>query len=234
MTLKKKQFENNLGIMSPDEWEKLAQTRILLVGLGGLGGHIAASLVRLGIRSMILVDFDRFELSNLNRQLFSSHATIGKFKTDVVQEELKKMNPGLELAVHRIPVEKLDPPVFDAVDLIIDAVDGIPTRLFLQNIATMHQKPLLHGAVGGWYGQIGLLLPGTSLLSEMYQDASEGIGSSLGSPTFTPAVVANLMVAEFVKYSLGRPQALVNQIMTIDLLNHEYRVVCRWPHQDTR
>ena len=76
-------FKGNRGILSETELEKVSQTRILLVGLGGLGGHLVNSLARLGVRSLMLVDYDRFSPTNLNRQLFSSTETLGKYKADV-------------------------------------------------------------------------------------------------------------------------------------------------------
>lgn len=220
-------FERNLGIMSESEWVSLSNSKVLIVGLGGLGGHIADSLVRLGVRSIILVDYDRFDPTNLNRQLYSSTETIGKFKVDVIFEAMGKLNPEVELSKYCLRVQDLDPVVFECVDIIIDAVDDIETKLFLEKTASRYQKPLLHGAVGGWYGQIGLLMPGSFLLKGLYEDASVGAERWLGSPTFTPAVVANMMVSEWVKYVLHRPEVLIDQIMMIDLLHHQYRVVIK-------
>jgi molybdopterin/thiamine biosynthesis adenylyltransferase len=217
----------NLGIMTPVEWERLAKTRVLLVGLGGLGGHLANSLVRLGIRSLTLVDFDRFDESNLNRQLFSTPDAIGRFKADVLCEELKKINSNLELKKNCVMVQEVDSAIFETTDVIIDAVDDIKTKLYLETMGKNHLKPVLHGAVGGWYGQVGILTPGSNLLSQIYQDATAGIEQIQGSPTFTPAVVANMMAGELVKYILRRSEALIDQILMIDLLHHEYRIVCR-------
>jgi len=222
-----RQFEGNLGIMTPAEWERMSFLRVLVVGLGGLGGHVAAGLARLGVRSMVLVDYDRFEATNLNRQLFATHVTIGKYKAEVLYDELKKIRPGIDLEVHYVRIEDLNPSVFDRVDMIVDAVDAIPTKLHLETMAETHKRPLLHGAVGGWYGQLGVLLPGSRLLHELYEGADGGLERDLGSPTFTPAVVANMMLAEFVKFALARPGAVKDEIMMVDLLHHDYRVVAR-------
>ena len=222
-----RQFEGNLGIMTPAEWERMSFQRVLVVGLGGLGGHVAAGLARLGVRSLVLVDFDRFDASNLNRQLYATHATIGKYKAEVLYDELKKIRSGIDLEVHYVRIEDLDPAIFDRVDMIVDAVDAIPTKRYLETMATVHDRPLLHGAVGGWYGQIGVLSPGSQLLNDLYAGADEGIERDLGSPTFTPAVVANMMLAEFVKHVLKRPGVVLDEIMMVDLLHHDYRVVAR-------
>jgi len=218
-------FQGNRGIMSDAELEKVSKTRILLVGLGGLGGHLANSLTRLGIHAIALVDDDRFSVSNLNRQLFSSTETLGKYKTEAVSKELMKINPEIELTSYPIRIQEIDTAVFGKIDLIIDAVDDIKTKLYLEAVGKKHRIPLLHGAIGGWYGQIGLSLPGSNLLSDFYGDAPRGLEKALGSPTFIPPVIANLMIAEMIKFLCGRFPNLANQLMMVDVLNHDSRVV---------
>jgi len=220
-----KQFDRNFGIMTESLWEEICQTKVMLVGLGGLGGHIANSLARFGIRSLILVDFDCFELSNINRQLFSTHSTLGQSKTAVFLDELPKINPNIALIAYPSRIQDIDVSVFDTVDIVIDAVDDISTKLFLETIVSMHHKVLLHGAVGGWFGQIGILTEEAHLLSELYGKSAFGDEKSLLNPAFAPAIVANMMVSEFVKYRMGNAEALVNKIMMLDLLHHDYRVV---------
>ncbi len=224
---KEDQFQENFGIMSLEEWKKIANTKVLLVGLGGLGGHIANSLARIGVKSLVLVDYDRFDISNLNRQLFSSLAVVGRYKATVLVEELKKINSDIRITSYETPAQELNDSVFDDVDIIIDAVDDIQSKLFLESLGSSHHKPLLHGAVGGWYGQIGIALPGSNLLKELYANSEVGLEQTLKSPTFTPAVVANMMVGELIKYVLGNKNALANKIMMIDLLNNECRIVCQ-------
>ena len=218
-------FEKNTGIMTMAEMEKIAQTRVLLVGLGGLGGFVASSLARLGVKSLVLVDYDRFSPSNLNRQLYASVDTLGKSKVDVLVGELKKINPDIEITAFLDSVYNLDTSVYEKVGLIIDAVDEIKTKLFLETISEKHHKPLLHGAVGGWYGQVGISLPGSSLLHDFYGIVSEGLEKTMGAPTFIPPIVANLMVAEMIKFVNRRPGVLTNKIMMVDTLNNVEKIV---------
>lgn len=218
-------FEKNTGIMTMAEMEKIAQTRVLLVGLGGLGGFVASSLARLGVKSLVLVDYDRFSPSNLNRQLYASVDTLGKSKVDVLVGELKKINPDIEITAFLDSVYNLDASVYEKVGLIIDAVDEIKTKLFLETISEKHHNPLLHGAVGGWYGQVGISLPGSSLLHDFYGIVSEGLEKTMGAPTFIPPIVANLMVAEMIKFVNRRPGVLTNKIMMVDTLNNVEKIV---------
>lgn len=221
----KQPFEKNFGIIDQDTFKRLQSIRILIVGLGGLGGHIANNLVRLGVLHLHLVDQDVFDITNLNRQLFSSYETIGHAKTTVVKKALLAINPDAEITTHQVRIQDLDTQWFDRIDLVVDAVDDIATKRDLEQLASQHDIPLLHGAIAGWYGQIGLIMPGSNLLHDLYQDKNQGLEHTLGSPTFTPAVVASLMTSEFVKYMMGLEQALINQIMMIDLLHHDCQIL---------
>ncbi len=215
------QFEENLGIMNVEELNRIKALKVMIVGLGGLGGHVANTLVRLGVQHLTLSDSDRFTLSNLNRQLFSHHETINEFKVEVVRDGLLEINPNVDVIVYEEKVQHLEDYLFADADVIIDCVDHIPTKLYLETMASKAQKPLLHGAIAGWYGQFGFVMPNSAMLKELYQDRQEGIEKTLRSPSFTPAIVANMMVAELVKYIKKDKGTLINELASIDLLTNE-------------
>ena len=218
-------FEKNLGIMDEETFGKLQTQRIMIVGLGGLGGHIANNLVRLGVLNLHLVDPDVFELTNLNRQLFSSMDVIGLAKTEVITKAIKQINPDLQVKTHQKRIQDVDDEYLHQIDLLVDAVDDISTKSYLEDIATQHEIPLLHGAIAGWYGQVGLIMPHTSILKDLYQGEQQGMEKILGSPTFTPAVIAGIMTSEYLKYISGSNQTLINRIMMIDLLNLDQQIL---------
>ncbi len=223
----KTQFEPILGILSPEQFARIEATTVLLVGLGGLGGHVANGLVRLGVKRLFLVDDDVFEEKNLNRQLFATHDTIGHYKVDAVKQALLSVNPDAELFVFRKRIEQIESSVIAGSDLIVDGVDDIKTKCLIEAMAKAHGKPLLHGAIGGWYGQLGLILPGADLLKMLYGDQEAGLEKVLKCPTFTPAVVANLMVSEFVKFVTDQKGVLRNRILSVDVLNHSYDILLK-------
>lgn len=219
------QYSRNMGIMSNSELKKFVFSKVLIVGAGGLGGYIASSLARIGVSSISIVDFDVFDESNLNRQMFSTLKTLNKPKVDVVKQGLLDINPNLDItAVHTKLDESFDHKHFEGVDFVFDAVDNIKSKVLIEKYCSKLNIPLIHGAIAGWYGQFGIIMPGSNILSEIYKDKQKGIESVLMSPTFTPGIVGNMMVSEFVKYVLGK-DALVNQILYIDLLDHEYRII---------
>lgn len=216
----------NRKLLSDEAIASLKNMNVLLVGAGGIGGYVANGLIRLGVGKLSIVDMDRYELSNLNRQLFSSTETIGRYKAEVVKENCLKIHPEATIKAYFESIETLGEKLSDeAFDYVVDAVDSIATRLFLETFATNKKVPLLHGAIGGWYGQIGIVMPGSGLLSRIYGNSEAGIEQTLGSPTFTPSVVGGMMVSELVKHVMHEKNALVNRILFIDLLHHDYEII---------
>lgn len=219
------QYSRNMGIMNSTELKKFVHTNVLIVGAGGLGGYVASSLARIGVSSITVVDFDCFEESNLNRQLFSTLKTLNKPKVDIVKEGLLDINPNLNIkAIHTKLDQYFDLSHFEGVDVVFDAVDNIESKVLLEKYCSDYKIPLIHGAIAGWYGQLGIVMPGSNILSELYKDSKIGIESKLMSPTFTPGIVGNMMISEFVKFILNK-DALINEILYIDLLAHDYRIM---------
>ena len=216
------QYKNNLGIMTSEELSSIQNKKIMIVGLGGLGGHVADSLVRLGVKELILVDFDVFEVSNLNRQLYSTHNNLGEYKVNVLREQLHNINPDCSIYASIEKVEDLLIENLKDVDYIIDAVDSPQTKVHIADLANKLGVPLLHGACAGWYGQVGVILPGCNLIKEMYQNKEQGLETELLNPSFTPAAVAAIMVSEFVKHVNNKKSATINELQLIDLLNNEF------------
>lgn len=214
-----KAFVENLGIMDEKALTQLQHQTVLIIGLGGLGGFFVQSLTRLGVKKIILVDPDRFTLSNLNRQCFSQHDNIGQFKVDVVASALKKISPKIKISTFKKRIQTIEEAAFHAVDLVVDATDDIATKLYLETLATKLDLPLLHGAIGGWFGQYGLIEPRQNLLSKIYGSMTHGLEKTHGSPTFIPPIIANLMIAAWVAYRLNEPAFKANLIWLFDALS---------------
>lgn len=221
----KESIRKNLGVFDASEMGAVMDTTVVIVGLGGLGGMAANGLVRMGVKRLVLIDHDRFEETNLNRQLFCTRETLGMKKVYVAEEALHAIDPDCDIKVYADRFETLMPSVFEHSDIILDALDSIPLKLQLERIASRHGKPLVHGAVGGWYGQVGISMPASRMLEKYYRSKEEGAEAEEGSPTFTPGVIANLMVLETAKLLAGREEALRDSLLFFDLLTHELRTV---------
>jgi molybdopterin/thiamine biosynthesis adenylyltransferase len=219
-----KRYEANAGTLGSDGQKRLLQSKVLVAGLGGLGGHVVEQLVRCGVGELVGVDADTFDETNLNRQLYSDINSIGLSKTEAARKRIAKINDAVEFHPLTRELEDLEGNTYDGVDLIFDCLDGIPSRLHLQEMGERYSIPLVHGAIGGWFGQVAIVWPGSKLLSNVYGTKREGIEKTLGNPPFTPAFVATLMVSEGVKLLLGKKKK-ENTVIFADLLNNQWQYI---------
>jgi molybdopterin/thiamine biosynthesis adenylyltransferase len=210
---------------SPDDQASLLKSQVSIVGLGGLGGTVSEILARCGIGTLNLIDGDRFEASNLNRQFLCTRETMGKYKTDAAVERIKAINPSI--TVHRHD-EYLDDKNSDALiprsDVIVDCLDNIKTRFILENASKKTGSPLVSAAVAGLSGHITTIFPVDRGLELIYGQPdhlkSKGVEASLGCLPSAVSVLAALETAEVVKIILGRGALLRNKLLIVDLLDN--------------
>lgn len=205
-------LERNFPALSADEQLRLFRSRVLIVGLGGLGGFQAMLLARLGVGHLLLADGDVFAPSNLNRQLFANERTLGFNKALVAAQHLKEIHPALT-------VEPIDqflgpenlPHYLARVQVALDGLDNLPSRRDLFAAAQAAGVPLVHGAVHGHFGQVATILPGDAdSFQKIYASAQPG---GEGPPEVLAPVVsltASLQVQEAVRLLLGRLPAYHN------------------------
>lgn len=213
-------------MLSREENLSLREKRAVVVGCGGLGGHIIEQLARLGVGHITAIDGDVFEESNLNRQLLSHPKNLGVAKAFAAKEHIEKVNPDVEVqSVVGYLDETNAEEILSGHDVICDALDNMTTRLLLQKYAEKLGIPLVYGAIAGWYGQVTTIFPGDNILGSIYQGGSDkGIEQQLGNPSFTPALVASVQVAEVVKIFTEKGTLLRNKFLMINTLDNEYEV----------
>ena len=217
-------YSRNLSSISHDENLVLQSSKVCVMGCGGLGGHIIEMLGRLGIGHITAVDSDVFEVSNLNRQLFSDEMSIGKSKALMAVERMKVVNSDVEVIPVTQYIDKTNAKeILGGHELVIDALDNIESRLVLEKACKDLNIPLVHGAIAGWYGQVCTIFPEENTLSKIYSSGiSKGMEKRLGNPSFTPALVASMEVSEAVKILLGKGELLRNKLLFLDLLSNEF------------
>ncbi|HPR18602.1 MAG TPA: tRNA threonylcarbamoyladenosine dehydratase, partial [Candidatus Cloacimonadota bacterium] len=145
------QFSRTELLFGTKAMNKFQQSRVAVMGLGGVGSYAAEALVRSGIGSFLLVDFDRIALSNLNRQIPALHSTIGKLKTEAMKERFLDINPQVKIEIYSDfcaseSYEKL----VENVDFVVDAIDSLTPKTGLLEICYRHQIPVIScmGAAG--------------------------------------------------------------------------------------
>jgi molybdopterin/thiamine biosynthesis adenylyltransferase len=218
-------YQRNRTTLSTADQLTLFRSRVAVIGCGGLGGYVIEQLARLGVGQLILIDPDIFEEHNLNRQLLALPANLGQAKVDVAQKRVAAINPAVTVTAYRDALGAVNGVALLAgAQVAVDALDTIQIRLELADVCNGLGIPLVHGAIGGWYGQVTTQLPGDQTLQKIYHNWIEGKGveQQLGNPAFTPAVVASLEVAEACKVLLGTDNVLRNRLLTIDLKHMQF------------
>lgn len=218
-----KRYSRNYKTIKRSDQERLAKATVAVVGCGGLGGFIVEELARLGIGRLIVIDGDKHEESNLNRQLTATEETMGQWKVWAVRERLRSVNSQVEVEVHaEFLTEENAAELLEGADLVMDALDSASARLLLEKGCQELGLTVVYAAIGGWFGVLGVNFPGDQIMSRLFGGPNKGIESVLGNPAFTPAVVASLAVAEAVKIITEKPLSLKNTCLHIDLLNMKF------------
>ncbi len=210
-------YRRNLGTLGPDGQTCLFASHALVVGLGGLGGYVVEQLARCGVGRITGVDPDVFDESNLNRQLLATTATLGRRKVDGAQERIALVNPACTFAGVAGCHRDISDAVWAGVDIVFDCLDSIADRLDLAGICARTERVLIHGAVAGWYGQVAVVWPGQDVLGAIYPQTTPGWEQDLGTPPFTVALTAGLMVAQGIKVLIGAPVPRDGRLEFLDL-----------------
>jgi molybdopterin/thiamine biosynthesis adenylyltransferase len=215
-------YSRNMGTLGHAGQRQLLESRVAVVGLGGLGGHVVEALARLGVGHIVGVDGDSFVESNLNRQILSSLATLGEQKAALTAEHVRQVNPAVQFEAHASRFEELEPGALEGSSLVFDCLDTIPARMTLERVCAEMEVILVHGAIAGWAGQVAVVRPGSGLLSRLYGTSRHGMEERLGNLHFTAAVAANMMVARAVPLLLGESLPERNTVRFFDLEADEW------------
>ena len=217
-------YSRNLGALTQNELDSLRSKSACVIGCGGLGGYVIELLARIGIGTLTVVDGDSFVLSNLNRQLLSTEALIGKGKAEAAFERVHEINS--EVSINPVPMyltEENADSILEGHDLVIDALDNISSRRILAESCGKLGIPLVHGAISGWCAQITVIASNSGVFDRIYP--AETAVKRTSSLSFTPALCASIQVAEAVKILIGRGSSLQSRLLIVDLLTQEYSTV---------
>jgi molybdopterin/thiamine biosynthesis adenylyltransferase len=224
LSLLPSRYQRNRKAISTLQQLRLFRSKAVIIGCGGLGGYVIEELARLGVGNLVLIDSDVIEEHNLNRQILSTAAVLNRPKVDVACERVRVINP----AVNVIPLKTVfshetGRELVHGADVVLDGLDTIPDRLELAQICHELSIPVVHGAIGGWYGQVATQLPGENISPQVFgmSPPHKGIETDLGNPSFTPAVIASIQVAEACKVLLSEGRCLSKRILFINLLDME-------------
>ncbi len=203
-------FARNRGVMSAEEQAFLLSRSVAVIGCGGLGGHVATLLARLGVGGLTLCDHDRIDESNLNRQLLAQEHNIGMNKAEAAARAVAGLASHVELRIFTEPATPANlPEILAGNALAVDCLDSIAARLEVEAAAHALAIPFVHGSVAGEEGFVMVSRRGGKALRLLFPDAAvsrpaAGAETVKGVPTLTPAVVAALEAHLAWRELLGR------------------------------
>ncbi|RLG27851.1 adenylyltransferase [Methanosarcinales archaeon] len=209
-------YNRQIPLLGEDGQERIRDANVFIAGAGGLGSPSAIYLAAAGIGKMVIADFDRVNVSNLNRQILHWSDDVLRMKIDSTREKLVKINPDVEIEViaEKIDEDNASELVGDS-DLIVDAMDNFHARYLLNKVAIVRNIPLFHGAVHGFVGQVTTVIPGeTACLRCIFpNDPPEGVFPIIGA---TCGVVASIQVTEVLKYISSTGTLATNRLLFWD------------------
>jgi molybdopterin/thiamine biosynthesis adenylyltransferase/rhodanese-related sulfurtransferase len=205
--------------------QRLLSSRVLVVGLGGLGSPAAMYLAAAGVGALTLVDRDLVAMSNLHRQLLYATRDVGRSKPDVAAERLAGLNPGVALTTHETWVtEQNAGRLVAGHDVVIDATDNFPARYALNAACVAAGVPFVYGSVSRFEGQVSVLAaPGgpcyRCLFPEPPEEGSVRSCAEEGVLGVVPGVVGVLQATEAIKVLTGVGTPLIGTLLLLDLLS---------------
>ncbi|MCL2332016.1 MAG: HesA/MoeB/ThiF family protein [Actinomycetia bacterium] len=187
-------YARSASTVSAAEQERLADARVLIVGAGGLGGHVLEGLVRLGVGHIMICDPDVIEASNLNRQLLALESNIGRPKVEAARERVAAINSTVELRAYQAAFPT--PELADALsgcDVVVDCLDSLEARQTLEQHCHAAGIPLVYGSIAGSYIYVGISTPDNPLITEQ-ASTKASLEKTLGNPYPTVSIAAGLQI----------------------------------------
>ena len=212
-------LKNNL---SKEVQERLQSAKVLICGCGGLGSGVISNLAGLGIGTLGLCDFDKVEITNLNRQFIHKYENIGKFKTESAQEWIKSYNPDIKI---KLFTEQVKEDMFKDFDIIADCTDNFKTKFQLNDFALNTGKALVHAGVQGEMGQIMSIIPHqTACLRCVLEEKPEetGILKNISPIVNTIAAIESLEVFKLIS---DKENALLNKVLFINFKDYSFKTI---------
>ena len=200
-----------------DGQKKLKAAKVAVAGIGGLGCPASIYLTAVGIGKIILIDKEKFELNNLNRQVLGWQDDIGKFKTEAAKEKLEELNSEIEIkaVVAEISKENARNAIGD-VDVVVDGQDNWKTRFIINEYCVTNKIPFIHAGISSLHGQMTTILPGKGPCLRCIFPKEPPEVEKIPVLGATPALLASLQVIETVKLvtKIGKP--LVGRILFVN------------------
>jgi len=219
-------YRRQLLFLGVEAQLRLKRAKVLVVGVGGLGSAVLYYLVAAGVGELHIVDSDKLELNNLNRQVLYTTDDIGKYKVDVAAERLRRLNPNVKIITYRRRFDKdLAEEVVPKVDLAIDALDNWETRFLLNKYCVKYLKPLIHAGVREVYGQLLVIMPGKGPCLRCLFPHEPKREREIPILGVTPGILGTLEALEAIKIITGYGEPTVGKLIIVNGKKGEFEVI---------
>ncbi|WP_315584786.1 molybdopterin-synthase adenylyltransferase MoeB [Actinomyces viscosus] len=211
--------------------QRIRASRVLLIGAGGLGAPAALYLAAAGVGTIGLIDDDDVEVSNLQRQVIHTSAAVGRPKVDSAAEAIRSLNPDVEVVTHRIRLTAGNAlELLGGWDVVIDGTDNFPTRYLVNDAAVMLGLPLVHGAVLGFDGQVGVFDARRGPCYRCLHPTPPPAGSvpscaEAGVLGVLPGIIGTMQAAEALKLIIGGAEPLLGRLALLDVWGARLREI---------
>ncbi|MCM8819444.1 MAG: molybdopterin-synthase adenylyltransferase MoeB [Candidatus Omnitrophica bacterium] len=211
--------------------EKLFAAKVLIIGAGGLGSPVALYLASAGVGTIGIVDSDKVELNNLQRQIIHSTKDVGRPKVESAKDRLCQINPDVNIVTYNIRLTSEN--ILDIIkdyDMVVDGSDNFPTRYLVNDACILASKPLSHGAIFRFDGQAMTILPNQSACYRCLfpEPPPPGLVPSCQEAGILGAVagiIGVIQANEVLKYILGIGELLTGKLLVFNALESNFRIV---------
>ncbi len=203
---------------------KIKNSKVLIVGAGGLGSPVAMELACAGVGTIGIIDFDKVDISNLQRQLLYTENDVGKSKVRTAKARLEQINSDVKvIAIEDRLDESNATEIFEKFDIIVDATDNFNARYIISDTCVKLGKPDVYGAIYEFYGQVAVLgEDGPCLRCLQPEPPKEGEiieARDVGVFGAIPGVIGSLQACEVLKLIIGAGTTLKGRMIFVDMLN---------------
>ncbi len=211
--------------------EKLLSSKVLIVGAGGLGSPAALYLAAAGVGTIGIIDADKVDLTNLQRQIIHHTSDLGVEKVKSAENKMRAINPEVTVKTYHQPA-KADNirEIIREYDFVIDGTDNFPAKFLINDACYFEKIPFSHAGILKFYGQLITVLPGETTCYRCIFNAPPPAGavpscSQAGVLGVLAGVIGSLQATEAIKYLLGLGRLLTDTLLTYDALEMEFRAV---------
>ena len=223
-------YARNFDTLSRTEQDRLASAKVVVLGLGGLGGGVCEMLARTGVGHLVLVDGDVFDAGNLNRQLLCTEALVGTSKAKAAEKRVRAVNSQVTVTPVAAYADKTN--LYDMIigsDLVVDCLDSIHGRFMLQDAAKKAQMPVVAGAIAGVSGQVTVFFPEDKGYELIYGKRdhlpAKGVETRTGNISYCALMVAAVQASECIKLLLDRGDVLRNKLLIMELWSNTFEIM---------